>query len=191
MSKNSMQRELPSQYQGAELAVRLMLWVPFAPAEFQNAASFVGLGFKVAILSWHSLSLVITDGMWQFCGEILTSPAVLFLLLQLLLLLNAELVACPGSCLKDAIIPLWIAYSIARQGMGDHVDRGVFFVCSVFVVMLVCLFSHFLNETGDGGRGELPTPQISSWKYSIAQRRNSPLGQDHVFCQPGVNLGQL
>jgi len=46
-----MQRELPSQYQGTELAVRLMLSVPFTPAEFQHAASFVGLGFKVTILS--------------------------------------------------------------------------------------------------------------------------------------------
>lgn len=140
MSKNSKQRELPSQYQGAELAVRLMLWVPFAPVEFQNTASFVGLGFKVTILSWQSLSLVITDGIWQFWGEILTSPAVLFLLLQLLLLLNAELVAHPVSCLKVAVIPLSAAYIIVRWGI---------MWTGIFSVMLVCLFfflfSHFLQ----------------------------------------------
>lgn len=107
---------------GAELKIRLMLWVPFFPAGFQPTASFVGLAYKGTVLSHHSLSLVITGGLWQFWQEILTCPAELFLLLKLILLLNAELVAHPSSCLKLPVILLSATHNIARWGIVNYVS---------------------------------------------------------------------
>lgn len=131
MSQNSMQRALPSQYQGTELAFRPMLWLPVALVELQNTASFVRLRFKVTVWSWHRFSLVITDSIWQFWGEILTSPAVFFSIITMLLLLNAELAAHPVSCMEVAIVPLSTGYNIARWVI---VGTGIFLFLAYWYV---------------------------------------------------------
>lgn len=162
---------------GAELKIRLMLWVPFFPAGFQPTASFVGLAYKGTVLSHHSLSLVITGGLWQFWQEILTCPAELFLLLKLILLLNAELVAHPSSCLKLPVILLSATHNIARWG---NCELCFFLTCLYASLFLLSIFK---VEHGEKHWG-LPTVQFqmtSSWNYSIAQRKNWHLA--------GVNLG--